>query len=270
MRNIDVVTLGNGSPIVGVLGLCHGDEVAGKVTLDALKSTRPAQGTLKLIYANLAAYHADERFLRSDLNRIFPGSPRGDLEEKTAYALGPHLASCDVVIDIHTASYETPPFTITTRDDDGFDELAAASGLDHHLVMAGNMASGKSLIDHVNHYGGRGISFEAGTHHAASSVDVAREVVDRLLRHLGTIPGDVKPGAPEKYRGIKAVRIDETQKKEFSAMPIRNFALLPSGMPYGRVAGRDLTLTEDCYPVLYSPELIGGALFVAAEKYKSD
>src|SRR3989344_5657592 len=124
--NSEIIELGNGKPVIGVVGLCHENERSGRVVLDNLATNlKPIIGRVKLIYANRIAEEVNKRKLDSDLNRVFPEDKLGNLEERTAFSLAPHLAECDYVLDIHSTSYPTEPFAISTIDSEAFDSLSS-------------------------------------------------------------------------------------------------------------------------------------------------
>jgi len=70
----DVTVAGPGEPEVAVVGGVHGDEPSG---VHAVRTLRQAdldlQRGVMFVIANPAAVEAGQRFLDSDLNRMFPG-----------------------------------------------------------------------------------------------------------------------------------------------------------------------------------------------------
>jgi predicted deacylase len=260
LENSKIIEIGQGSPVVGIVGLVHGNESCGRQTLDDLQGLKP-KGTVRLIYANLKAEREDVREIDSNLNRVFPGIETGNLEERTAYQLGPHLKECDVVADIHSTSYISDPFSISVEDSPEFDRLAFCTGLGKYVIMTKDMANGGSLIDYVNACGGLGISFEAGNHTDESSVMVAREVVKNLLTQLGVIEGETQQGDPEKFYAREVIRLPEGSQPN----TLKNFELLPAGKPYGMdKKGNELSLPYDCHPFLVTPKMIDGKFFISS------
>lgn len=258
----EIVTVGQGSPIIGVVGLVHGDEICGRAVLDGLKSLSP-YGTLKLIYANLPAEKAETRFVEENLNRVFPGNPNGSLEQRIADRLKTRLFECDYIIDIHSTSYHTPPFVISTIDFPEYDELAAMTGLDKYLILGGEVANGNSLLDYCRTLGVPAISFEAGEHNNPSTVDNARSVVDNFLANLHITHEKCRMSVPDKYRFIEQVKVPS---ETFMVYPLVNFKELPAGAPYGRDENKEYSLSYDCIPILFSPKFIDHDVFIAAER----
>ena len=259
-----IITIGKGNPTLGIVGLCHGDEVSGGVILDELADNlSPQQGTVTLIYAHLPASKANKRYIEVNLNRIFPGNETGKLEERIAFHLQPVLSTCDYVVDIHSTSEPTTPFAISTIDNENFSAFASETGLGYYVIMTPEMARGKSLIDYVNQQGGQGISFEAGSHTDQAAISTAREVIQKILRNKGFIIGDKSRSSMQKFIAMGVVR---APTGNFTQYRVDNFKLLPAGVPYGNDGTSEYSLEEDCYPFLYSERREEGRLFIKAHK----
>ncbi|MEO2154213.1 MAG: succinylglutamate desuccinylase/aspartoacylase family protein [Nanoarchaeota archaeon] len=145
-------------PKVAIVACLHGDEIIGKLIIDKLienikNGKFKFKGTLKLIVANEEAMKARERFIDSDLNRVFPGNPNGNHEEKLAYKLLKELKDFDYVVDIYSTITETPSFVILTKEE--MLDLAKKVPLKRILVMSPKLVKEKALIGHV-----KGISIE--------------------------------------------------------------------------------------------------------------
>ena len=91
---LDVTVRGPGEPEIVVIGGVHGNETGG---VRAVRRLREADLDLQrgvvFVLANPAAIDAGERYLDSDLNRVFPGDPAGDREEQLAARL------CELIQD---------------------------------------------------------------------------------------------------------------------------------------------------------------------------
>ena len=89
----------------------HGDELNGlEIIRRVLEAVRPRQlaGTLLAVpIVNVFGLLSETRYLpdRRDLNRSFPGSPKGSLGRQLAHLFMTNVvAACDMGIDLHTGS----------------------------------------------------------------------------------------------------------------------------------------------------------------------
>ena len=111
---IPIVSVKNGSgPTILFTGGVHGDEYEGQIAVSRLARTLdPAtvQGQVIMIPAvNMPAVMNDTRLSpvdNRDMNRCFPGNPRGTFSEMLAHFLDSNvLPFADVSVDIHTAGH---------------------------------------------------------------------------------------------------------------------------------------------------------------------
>ena len=98
-------------PTVFVSGAVHGDELNGTGIIHELMFNTEftlLRGTLILVpVVNLYGLEAGMRYMpdRRDLNRCFPGSPKGSMASRTAHAFFDGIVKqCDYGIDLHTAA----------------------------------------------------------------------------------------------------------------------------------------------------------------------
>lgn len=98
-------------PVVFVTAALHGDEINGTGAVRQLlqdPNFELLRGSVILVpVLNLLAFDRHSRYLpdRRDLNRSFPGSPRGSLASRMACTIFDEIVSrCDYGIDLHTAS----------------------------------------------------------------------------------------------------------------------------------------------------------------------
>jgi uncharacterized protein len=98
-------------PIVWVSAAIHGDEVTGVEVIRRLLATlspKQLRGTVVAVpVVNVLGFMAGDRYLpdRRDLNRSFPGSPRGSLASRIAHLFMTEVvAKCEVGIDLHSAA----------------------------------------------------------------------------------------------------------------------------------------------------------------------
>jgi succinylglutamate desuccinylase len=91
-------------PFLTLVACIHGDELFGRDVFEYLKQHHSEYPYVQLILAHEEAITAGKRFIETDLNRSFPGSPTGSLEERLAHELLPHVRSSSYVLDLHTTS----------------------------------------------------------------------------------------------------------------------------------------------------------------------
>ncbi len=107
---VPIVCVANGSgPTALVLGGVHGDEPEGQVAaVNLARDLRPEQVAGRVIVIPCVSPEASRAFTRcwptgANLNRSFPGSPRGTEDEQLAHFLSTVLFPIsDLVVDIHS------------------------------------------------------------------------------------------------------------------------------------------------------------------------
>lgn len=137
---LPVVTIGGtkGGPTVHIQAGIHGDELTGiEIARRVLAELRPDELAGNVVVVPLAnvpsyltrtrGYLHEERWL-IDINRIFPGNPRGLLTERLAHVLFEQfIRPADFSIDLHSAldGCDIAPFVYIDPDDDDNGTLAA-------------------------------------------------------------------------------------------------------------------------------------------------
>ncbi|UXN73537.1 succinylglutamate desuccinylase/aspartoacylase family protein [Devosia sp. A8/3-2] len=99
-------------PTIGISASIHGNENTGSqaiLELFHILKTMPLKGRILLLpVANPSAFAVNERFAtidKVDLNRQFPGSPKGTYSQQLAYALTEHYFNViDMHIDLHSGT----------------------------------------------------------------------------------------------------------------------------------------------------------------------
>ncbi|MFP4155536.1 MAG: succinylglutamate desuccinylase/aspartoacylase family protein [Halothiobacillaceae bacterium] len=124
-------------PTVFVSAAVHGDEILGvEIVRRLLRASqlKTLRGTLMAVpIVNSFGFMNHSRYLpdRRDLNRSFPGSPRGSLAARLAHRFMEQVVSrCDLGIDLHTAAIHRsnlPQIRVTPSKPDTL-ELARAFG----------------------------------------------------------------------------------------------------------------------------------------------
>lgn len=223
-------------PHVMVSALVHGNELCGAVALDFLlrEAVRPAKGRLSLVFANVAAYArfdpADpdaSRFVDEDFNRVWDPAtldgPRQSIELTRARELRGLLDSVDFLLDLHSMQHPTPPLALSGPTRKGR-QWAVAIGYPAYVVADAGHAAGRRMRDHGGFSDAsstkNALLVECGQHWAASSAEVAREMVLRVLDQLGLLSPELRTrhqvgSAPAGQRVIEVTQAVTIQTDAF-------------------------------------------------------
>jgi N-alpha-acetyl-L-2,4-diaminobutyrate deacetylase len=207
MIPITVVRNGEG-PTALLTGANHGDEYEGPIALQSLAwELDPREVTGRVIvvpYMNYPAFRAATRVSPLDglnLNRIFPGDPKGTPTQKIAHYFHETLVHmADVVVDFHSGgkTLDFLPFACAHYLDSQFQQEACVAA-----VRAFNAPYTVMLreIDAVGMYDtdveGQGkvlVTTELGGGGTATarSAAIARRGVRNVLIHAGILAGEIE------------------------------------------------------------------------------
>jgi predicted deacylase len=216
---IAVIAGGRGPTVLLTAGN-HGDEYEGQAILRRLiQETAPQDinGRLIILPAlNAPAVMAGTRVSPLDglnLNRCFPGEDGGEPTRAIAHYVSKILLPMsDAGLDLHsggsTSEYLPCSFLCTHSDPDLMAHvmaLAMAFGAPYAYVVDG--ASGATGLDPVAH--ARGVPLISTELAGGGSLDlralqVGRDGVRRVLRHLGVLVSDGRVAEPEPPRFLRA------------------------------------------------------------------
>jgi predicted deacylase len=161
---------------------------------------------------NVLGFMAGDRYLpdRRDLNRSFPGSPRGSLASRIAHLFMTEVAAkCEVGIDLHSAADKRAnlPQIRADLDDPRTRELAVAFGAP---VMVHARLRDGSLRQAALDVGAKALLYEAGEALRFDDESIATGVagVRRVLAFLGMIEPDAadEPAPILESRSTRWVR----------------------------------------------------------------
>jgi predicted deacylase len=203
---IPIVVLNNGKgPTVLFTGGVHGDEYEGPIAISKLARTLdPAriQGRAILLPAvNIPAVLSDTRLSpidNRDINRCFPGNPRGTFSEMLAHFLDTViLPYVDVSVDMHTAGHSmesalstnmhSVPDAVIREKTLG---VAAAFGAPFNVVFWG-VDEGATLTSCVEARQKISVGTELGGWGRVNveGVWLAERGLDNVLKHCGVLEG---------------------------------------------------------------------------------
>lgn len=192
-------------PTLLVSAAIHGDELNGiEIVRQVMASTqaRRLHGTLVAApVVNVFGYLMRTRYLpdRRDLNRSFPGSPKGSLAGRIAHLfLNQVVAKCDFGIDFHTGSNDrvNMPQIRANLLDEQTAEIARAFG---PPVIVQSRVRAQSLRATVAQRGMPMLVYEGGeaARFDAEPIRVGLEGTLRVMKHIGMLNGDpIEASAP--------------------------------------------------------------------------
>jgi predicted deacylase len=218
--SIPVVVL-NGrlaGPTVAVSAAIHGDEVNGVEAIrQLLMELRPADmaGTVIAVpVVNELGFMAGTRFLPDgrDLNRSFPGSPRGSLAARIAHLFMKEVISrSDYAIDLHCGSGRRGNLPQIRADLDDRRTMAAAEAFAAPATIHARVRDG-SLREAATQHGVAMLLFEGGESNRFDpyAIDSAFDGVRRVLAELGVVDGapgtSVASFVSRETRWVRAAR----------------------------------------------------------------
>ena len=183
-----VVNGARSGPVMCVTAAVHGDELNGiEMVRSLLYNIDPHKLTGTIIgvpIVNLDGFRRNSRYLtdRRDLNRFFPGNPRGSSASRTAYAFfNQIILNCEVLIELHTGSFHRtnlPQLRANLKNDD---VVALAEGFGDMVILHSTGSKG-TLRRAATEYGIPSVTLEAG-----EPLRLQRKAVDsgvKGLRHL--------------------------------------------------------------------------------------
>ena len=182
-------------PTLCIVAGIHGDEVNGvevvRRAVASLDATALRGTVIAVPIANISAFRRGSRYLpdRRDLNRYFPGRPRGSSASRIAHAFFSEIVrQCESVVDLHTGSFHRINLhqLRANLSDDETRELAVAFGAG---VIVNNAGQPGTLRRAATDAGIPAITVEAGepARFAERHVVQALDGIQRLLYARGMI-----------------------------------------------------------------------------------
>jgi len=230
-------------PTVLLLAGMHGDEVNGIETIRRLirrDLLRPLKGTIIAIpilniygFLNFSREVPDGK----DVNRSFPGNPRGSLASRVAHRFMREIMPLiDYGIDFHTggaARSNMPQIRCLLHEDPETDALAAAFAAP--FTLHASLRSG-SLREAAMQEGRRIIVYETGESLRLdeTGIDLAIAGTFRVLHHLGM----VAQTAPSEHPQVVCVRSTWLRARYaglFRSL-VQNGAYVEKGQVYGTIS----------------------------------
>lgn len=183
-------------PTLFVCAALHGDEIAGVEIIRRLlklSALRRLHGTLVAVpIVNVFGFVALSRYLpdRRDLNRSFPGSPRGSLAARLAHLfLNQIVAKCTHGIDLHTGAVHRSNYPQIRANLNDPEASRMATSFGTPVVINATLRDG-SLRQAAVEQGVPVIVYEAGEALRFDELSIRAGVkgVTRVMRVLGMLP----------------------------------------------------------------------------------
>ena len=207
-------------PTLFVSAAIHGDELTGVAIcrrLLASKALNVARGTLLMVpIVNAFGFISHSRYLpdRRDLNRSFPGNPRGSLAAQLACLFFSEVvARSDYGIDLHSAAIHRSNLPQIRVDSEQAEALELARAFGPPIIVHSGLREG-SLREAARAKGVPVIVYEAGEGLRVDemSVTVGIRGVLRVMAHLGMIrrSRDLRRPEPVLSTSSRWVRAEES------------------------------------------------------------
>ncbi|MBK7948369.1 MAG: succinylglutamate desuccinylase/aspartoacylase family protein [Deltaproteobacteria bacterium] len=182
-------------PVLCLTSAIHGDELNGiEIVRRVYHSIDPEtlSGTLIGVpVVNLVGFQRASRYLpdRRDLNRFFPGNPRGSLASRVAYSFFESvIRHCDYLVDLHTGSFHRTNLPQLRADLSDPRILAMTKGFGAIAVLHSNDRD-RSLRSAAKRAGIAAVTIEAGEPMRLQPEEVEQGVraIESLMDSLGMI-----------------------------------------------------------------------------------
>ncbi|EKE19117.1 MAG: succinylglutamate desuccinylase/aspartoacylase, partial [uncultured bacterium] len=180
--NYNICIQGNSGKKILVIGCIHGDELIGQKVINKLRKLTVSRGTLTTVIANMRAKKAGKRFIDQDLNRSFPGNPKGNHEERLAHDLLSLIKKADIVLDIHSTTADTTSTIILTKVNQSIRRLLSVFSPRRVVVMEKKVGE-TALTGHCK----AGISFEYGKDNSEKAYKKTFTDIVKILEEFGMI-----------------------------------------------------------------------------------
>lgn len=239
-----VEQLGAGEPEIAVVGAIHGDEPCSVHAVETLLDKAPAvERPVKVIIANERALAQNERFIDTDLNRVFPGDPDAEAyEERLATDVLAELRGCPTLA-LHSTQSTSKPFALVTETGPLAETVCPQLSIEA-LVEAGACVD-TALGAHVD-----AIEVECGLQGTAQANTNAERLVSEFLGAMGALPS--KPARTDSVAVFRLCHpIPKPPATEY-AVHVPNFERVAPGETYATSDDRALVAEEAFYPVLMS------------------
>ena len=182
-------------PVLCLTGAVHGDELNGieivRRVIHNLDAQKLQGAVIGVPIVNLHGFRRASRYLpdRRDLNRYFPGNPRGSSASRIAYSFfNEVIVNCDALVDLHTGSFHRTNLPQIRADVRHPAVVDLTHGFDSMVVLHSPPAEG-TLRRAATEHGIPAVTMEVGEPMRLQPEEVRRgeEGIESLLNTLGMI-----------------------------------------------------------------------------------
>jgi predicted deacylase len=204
-------------PTLCLTAAVHGDELNGiemvRRVLHDIDPSRLSGAVIGVPIVNVQGFRRGSRYLpdRRDLNRYFPGNPKGSAAARIAHSLFTNvIAHCDALVDLHTGSFERANLPQIRADLRNPDVVTLTLGFGSMVVLHSEPTVG-TLRHAATMAGIPAVTVEAGGPSQLELAEVKDGVkgIETLLTTLGMVRKMRLWGEPEPvYYRSSWVRAD--------------------------------------------------------------
>ena len=236
-----------------IVGSTHGHEKIGLKVIDELRKLNLDSNQVEFVVGNPKASELGVPFTEGDLNRIFPGRPDGNYEEKRAFELSKKIKLADLVIDIHstkTTDLGENSMVIVTKYDDETKRILDLISPPKVLIM--RYKSNNALISQAK----VGIAFEYGLDDSEAVLKATIHDIVTIFKSYGLIEQNTcsNPRVPSPS---SVFDVYDAFKKNFDgdyvlSDEIENFKQIKEGgVVCSTNSNKRIVADEDFYPILF-------------------
>jgi succinylglutamate desuccinylase len=185
-----------------ILTAVHGNEPCGVIAVNELLKEGffdqlAGNVQVTIILANPRAFEQKKRFLDENLNRAMTnenvdnrkredGQERTDLnyERRRAAEIGAAIKNCDIMLDLHSTSAETPSFAIPATDPNS-ETFVQQMNIPTDFItnrLFDVIQGGGTTAQYASQLGKIAIGVECGQHDNPKSVQTAKNIIRSLLK----------------------------------------------------------------------------------------
>jgi predicted deacylase len=247
-------------PSLAIVGAIHGNEQCGLRAIERLQkelsdgTLRLTCGTLFLVHGNPAASEERRRHTGVDLNRMFDYRFVDELspslwerEHHRALELRPIFEAADAVLDLHSATADTPAFAIASAVPASA-RFAEALGLG--WVTTGwdgpGLLGDQVLLAQMTRRNLPGVAVECGQHDDPRAPECAYRCARRALSYFGLTEPYSAPEQPQITRLHVLAAIKRPSAGFFFSRPLHGMQELTAGEEIGRDGHLLLSLCAPC------------------------